>query len=131
MSGEYQTQSKHQISANRLHKNVRLRIGFRRRTFFVGARQTLSFQFDQAFGKSAELSRTPRAACGQNNWKRRLPQYELSRLPQHKATNRPTFLKDAPSDIRLSRCSSHRDGCRHQADKESVRIGPSRNNTKN
>ena len=35
MSGEYQAQSKHQISANRLHKNVRLRIGFRRRTFFM------------------------------------------------------------------------------------------------
>ena len=33
MSGEYLAQSKHQISANRLHKNVRLRIGFRRRTF--------------------------------------------------------------------------------------------------
>lgn len=33
MSGEYQAQSKHLISANRLHKNVRLRIGFRRRTF--------------------------------------------------------------------------------------------------
>lgn len=33
MIGEYLTQSKHQISANRLHKNVRLRIGFRRRTF--------------------------------------------------------------------------------------------------
>lgn len=35
MSGEYLAQSKHQISANRLHKNVRLRIGFRRRTFFM------------------------------------------------------------------------------------------------
>lgn len=33
MSGEYLAQSKHQISPNRLHKNVRLRIGFRRRTF--------------------------------------------------------------------------------------------------
>lgn len=33
MSGEYLAQSKHQISANRLYKNVRLRIGFRRRTF--------------------------------------------------------------------------------------------------
>lgn len=33
MSGKYLAQSKHQISANRLHKNVRLRIGFRRRTF--------------------------------------------------------------------------------------------------
>lgn len=33
MSGEYLAQSKHQISANRLHKNVRLRIGFRWRTF--------------------------------------------------------------------------------------------------
>lgn len=33
MSGEYLAQSKHQISANRLHKNVHLRIGFRRRTF--------------------------------------------------------------------------------------------------
>lgn len=33
MSGEHLAQSKHQISANRLHKNVRLRIGFRRRTF--------------------------------------------------------------------------------------------------
>lgn len=33
MSGEYLAQSKHQISANRLHKKVRLRIGFRRRTF--------------------------------------------------------------------------------------------------
>lgn len=35
MSREYLAQSKHQISANRLHKNVRLRIGFRRRTFFM------------------------------------------------------------------------------------------------
>lgn len=34
MSGEYLVHSKHQISANRLHKNVRLRIGFRRRTFY-------------------------------------------------------------------------------------------------
>lgn len=34
MSGEYLAQSKHQISANRLHKKVRLRIGFRRRTFY-------------------------------------------------------------------------------------------------
>lgn len=34
MSGEHLAQSKHQISANRLHKNVRLRIGFRRRTFY-------------------------------------------------------------------------------------------------
>lgn len=33
MSGKYLAQSKHQISPNRLHKNVRLRIGFRRRTF--------------------------------------------------------------------------------------------------
>lgn len=33
MSGEHLAQSKHQISANRLHKNVRLRIGFRWRTF--------------------------------------------------------------------------------------------------
>lgn len=41
MSGEYLAQSKHQISANRLHKKVRLRIGFRRRTFFVGARQAI------------------------------------------------------------------------------------------
>lgn len=38
MSGEYLAQSKHQISANRLHKNVRLRIGFRRRTFLGGTR---------------------------------------------------------------------------------------------
>lgn len=35
MSGEYLAQNKHQISANRLHKNIRLRIGFRRRTFFM------------------------------------------------------------------------------------------------
>lgn len=34
MSGEHLAQSKHQISANRLHKNIRLRIGFRRRTFY-------------------------------------------------------------------------------------------------
>ena len=39
MSGEYLAQSKHQISANRLHKKVRLRIGFRRRTFFVATRR--------------------------------------------------------------------------------------------
>lgn len=36
MSGEYLAQSKHQISTNRLHKNVLLRIGFRRRTFLCG-----------------------------------------------------------------------------------------------
>lgn len=40
MSGEHLAQSKHQISPNRLHKNVRLRIGFRRRTFLwqIGGR---------------------------------------------------------------------------------------------
>lgn len=41
MSGEYLAQSKHQISANRLHKNVRLRIGFRRRTFFMATRRAI------------------------------------------------------------------------------------------
>lgn len=41
MSGEYLAQSKHQISANRLHKNVRLRIGFRRRTFFAYVRRAI------------------------------------------------------------------------------------------
>lgn len=34
MSREYLAQSKQQISANRLNKNVRLRIGFRRRIFY-------------------------------------------------------------------------------------------------
>lgn len=33
MSGEYLAQNKHQISANRLHKKVRLRKSIRRRTF--------------------------------------------------------------------------------------------------
>lgn len=41
MSGEHLAQSKHQISANRLHKNVRLRIGFRRRTFFMATRRAI------------------------------------------------------------------------------------------
>lgn len=33
MRGEYLAQSKHQISANKLHKKVRLRKSIRRRTF--------------------------------------------------------------------------------------------------